>query len=1301
MNGKLLPILLVIWAQAAIRSADLLLYAPYDSTADAAIAGGDARSLGGLGLSFVAGLRGQAVALRDDCRYSVAGSFRPEEGTVAAWVRPQWDGTDPVTHYVFCLYGQRDLPHSWAINRFNLCCAGGRCVFSLFTQREGVTHHVGAPIANWRTGEWHHVAATWSKVNSGRPDAEMNLYLDGTLAGSLKGKQVDVGPTDTVMAVGRDQDASPDYANADLDDLFIYGRALSEDEIAQAVKAIGAGEPYDSPAKLPAERRVKEWWQAAWPFRVEVAVPPSDKERENVFVLCPLRVGGDLAALGVGGSVNESRLRVVEEGNVALPARIEDQVIEWQAPGASPAGAARKFRLYFQTSRYQVVRPLVTHREVVAGQAPPPAPPAPDYATLTYGKPWNFDDGTFSGIDQWGDKPEYLRNRKVENGVLSMDVSKDPFFIWGDMWGQVDRAHQKVAIDLSRFPVLEMKVRQSVGSATWELYGRPGTSSQLLHHEFPVTGTGWQRLRIDLKKDARWSGVLSAFRIDPTKNVDAHVEIDWVRLMAVTPVEHGRVETIGEPRGTPARLELTVPRTRVIAGAAQEVVVTVRDGAGKPVACQPVKVELAPPSGGNFVDSERQKSLALSPKARRGLTDNSGQLALRYVASRKARTAADVLKAQVEFAEAPEVRVGVNTIAGPPHHYLVQPSKVATLRPAQLPLTVSAQLVDEFGNPVREVRGIAWATDDGAAIAEAARGLDAKGQTKATWRGEEAKRWVYHVRVKDEQGLVGESAAICLLPARPRKDPVVLGPNGYFHKAQEGRAWLPLGGFYANWVGLPEGGEEGRRLISFVDATEEQLDHWLRFLASQGVTAMRFMLRAHTPKGMEPMDIIGHVNMPLFAKVLRYLDLARKYDIRFMLTLHEDYTKPAYYDRHALETFCLPHYQDEDLDKLPPHQRRFITDRKLIGLIGEKYTDPDVVACQDQYAQQIVGLLKDNPQLFAWEFENEMVDCPREWADRMAAVIRSVDPVTPICASHGGGGLHTADPLWWTAKTDISFYTYHLYGYVGTGSTSELIDYGGAADLLTCYGRMAGVCMLGESSGDEFSSYPKERDADRRYLMRDLIWFSLVNGNPGCFFWNSRGFEVEQFRLANKIASRLDWKTWRRHKPEVGIVVTHPLEDDKYYCSPQGASDYAMMCRYAQHFLGRGVDFDFTTEATSYSKSATLQAFAPPEATSRVGVSDGFQVRTNARDGCTEGLAYVRNFAGLWHWQQPERANMWLRNRKPAALVVRFNLPVKTIEVVATDLDTGMERAFSVSGQGQVDLGVTDHDWAVFWQSKQ
>lgn len=1296
-----LTVLLAV-ATLPAQAQNLLLHAPFDGSPDAAFARGSAAAAGGLA-PFVPGLRGEAVVLDTDCLLPMPGNFRVEAGTVAAWVRPHWDGGAPGPHYLFCLYGDTGLPRPWAVNRWTISFGGGRCDFSLFTEAEGETVSLVADIAGWQAGEWHHVAATWDGVNSGQADAQLRLYLDGQLSAQTEGRLITVGATGQVMAIGRDQDGSPDYGQADCDDLFIYGLALDPAEIAAGVAA--ARElPYQAEVLPTATREVAGWWDGSLPYRLRVALLEAEEARADVAIQCALRVGQDLCALGRPGVADERSLRVVEVatapgGNeplcVPLAARVEDGLVEWQAPGETAPGASRQFELYFQVLRYQYPQPLVAQLMGAMLPAGPQPPPLPDYATQTFGRGWDFDDGTFSGIDQWGNKPEFLRNRQVVDGVLSMDVTQDPWFIWGDMWGQVDTTHQRVAIDLDRFPILEMKVRQSVPQAKWQLYGRPGTSGDLLQYEFPVYGTGWQRVRIDLQQQARWHGVLSAFRIDPTQDVEAHVEVDWVRLLAVIPVSHGPLETLGAPTGEAAKLTLEVAQTTVSAGSEQDITATVTDADGRPVEGQPIRISLALGSGGGLAAAEWQASLELTAQARRGLTNSDGQLAVRYTASQSARPNADTLVAEAEFAAPVPARVTVSTRPGPPHHYRIDPTSVTLLCPREVPLQVSAQLVDEYDNRLPGERSLRWQTDAPGELTDSESRTNAQGLSRATWRGDESQRWVYAVRVEDGDGLRGQSAPICLLPGRPRSDPIVLGRNGYFRRGEKGPVWMPLGGFYANWVGLPEGGEEGRRLISFVDASEEQIVHWLDFLASQGVTAMRFMLRAHTPQGMEPMDVIGRVNRPLLARVLRYMDLARRHDIRFLLVIHEDYTKPAYYDRHALETFCLPQYEGGNLDRLPPHQRRFLRDRELIGDIREKYTDPDVVACQEQYTRELVGLLKDNPQLFAWEFENEMVDCPASWANHMAEVIREVDPVTPICASHGGGGLNTADPLWWTQQTDINFYTYHLYAH--TTSTSPELDYGAAVDLLACYGRMAGVCMLGESAGDEFSYYPAERDAERRYLMRDIIWFSLVNGNPGCFFWNARGAEVEQFRLAQQITAGLNWAQWERERAEVGLVVTHPLDDDKYYRTPQGRADYAMMGRYAQHYLGEGVDFDMTMDADSHPQPASLQEFRPPPGRSRVRPSKGWQVRANVQRGGAAGLAYVRNFAGIRHWEEPGRANMFLRERAPAPLRLRLNLPLSEVAVTATDLDTGEARVLAVSGQAELDLGTSDHDWALAW----
>ena len=215
--------------------------------------------------------------------------------------------------------------------------------------------------------------------------------------------------------------------------------------------------------------------------------------------------------------------------------------------------------------------------------------------------------------------------------------------------------------------------------------------------------------------------------------------------------------------------------------------------------------------------------------------------------------------------------------------------------------------------------------------------------------------------------------------------------------------------------------------------------------------------------------------------------------------------------------------------------------------------------------------------------------------------------------------------------------------------------------------------------------------------MRDLIWTSLVNGNPGCFFWNARGFEVEQFRLAGKVMASLDLSHWQRQPATVGIVVDHPLTDDKYYRTREGMADNWMMGRYAQHYRSRAESFEFTMAPDGYQATATLKALQPPAGTGPLTLGPGWQAAT-MQDQTGQGLAYVRNFAGLRQWTVPNKCDMFLRDRRPAPLTLTFRLPQGKLSVTATDLDTGEEKRMELAGDGKLDLGMNEHDWAVVWR---
>jgi hypothetical protein len=851
-----------------------------------------------------------------------------------------------------------------------------------------------------------------------------------------------------------------------------------------------------------------------------------------------------------------------------------------------------------------------------------------------------------------------------------------------------------VDIDLGRYHVLEIRLRQSLPQTTWCVYGRVKGTDSLLNLDFPVSGTGWQTLRIDLAKRAHWRGHITAFRIDPTMRVKATVDIAWVRLLAVDEATTGAVETLGQPSAPAASLTLDAPR-RAAVGSIQQVSVHVTDAAGRPVSGQPVTVSLQPGSGGTLSADPAQPSDGSQAGLQRGLTDAQGMLRVRYQASDQAGVAQDRLLASADFSKAKAVDESVSTAPGPAAMLVVTPVRATPMPPGQREFRITGQVADQYGNPLpAQGHHVSFTGPAGTTIQPTLAVTGPDGNVSVTLTFDPARCWVAWVDAVDAAGLRGRSAGVCYTPDH-RDWGVTVGRNGYF-VTSSGKGWLPLGGFYTNWVGdVPATGEAGRKLTSFVDTTDAEKIRWLTFLASQGVTAMRFMLRAHRPDGLEPMDIGGKVNPELYAEVLHYMDLARPFGIRFLLTLHEDYDKPMYYNANYRKLFCLPRWKGIDLNKLPPFQRRFVRDGRLIDNPAQKYTDPDVIACQDQYAREIVGLLKNNPQVFGYELENEQVNVPVAWVNHQCAVIRQVDPRTPICMSHGGGGLKTADPLYWRKNSSIDFYTYHLYP---DSPTQDPYDYGLAVDVLTRYGRMAGRCFLGESVGDQWSAGAPE--AMRRRVARDIIWLSIVEANPGVFFWNSRGDEVQEFRLARQITDGIDFSSWNRRSASTQVVVNHPLTADGWFQTSAGNAALNLMLHYTQHYLNLGADFDFVMNASPGDSAVTLNAYQPVAPQTRiVAPSPGFQAATDARADGSEGLCYVRNVAGVEIWTTEDLAQSRQVVRTVAAVpcVLQLALGPGTFNIAVTDLITGVTTAHTLAGDGRLDLGTTDHDFALRW----
>lgn len=80
--------------------------------------------------------------------------------------------------------------------------------------------------------QWHHLVFTFS-------DKKLSLYLDGVLQQSVSTSFPDIVYGLTGVAIGKDGDADKWYFNGSIDDLAIWNRALTADEVSKIYKGEG------------------------------------------------------------------------------------------------------------------------------------------------------------------------------------------------------------------------------------------------------------------------------------------------------------------------------------------------------------------------------------------------------------------------------------------------------------------------------------------------------------------------------------------------------------------------------------------------------------------------------------------------------------------------------------------------------------------------------------------------------------------------------------------------------------------------------------------------------------------------------------------------------------------------------------------------------------------------------------------------------------------------------------------------------------------------------------------------------
>ena len=219
-------------------SEGLLLHYPFDRDEGPVLtdASGSGRFGWAHGATWAAeGARGGGCRFDSNRQYIVADDAGLPSGdaprTMALWIKLDKLAPDPVT--ALLTYGRGSWNHmsgigmDWRVGRANL----------YFTQCGGVA------LSEWRMekpGNWHHLAYVYEGKGQHR------FYVDGRPGNGLSELR---GPIDTQLSgaviVGADPTGTGP-AGGVLDDVRIYGRALSEKEIAELAKGDQLGAEADA-----------------------------------------------------------------------------------------------------------------------------------------------------------------------------------------------------------------------------------------------------------------------------------------------------------------------------------------------------------------------------------------------------------------------------------------------------------------------------------------------------------------------------------------------------------------------------------------------------------------------------------------------------------------------------------------------------------------------------------------------------------------------------------------------------------------------------------------------------------------------------------------------------------------------------------------------------------------------------------------------------------------------------------------------------------------------------------------------
>ncbi len=565
--------------------------------------------------------------------------------------------------------------------------------------------------------------------------------------------------------------------------------------------------------------------------------------------------------------------------------------------------------------------------------------------------------------------------------------------------------------------------------------------------------------------------------------------------------------------------------------------------------------------------------------------------------------------------------------------------------------------------------------------------------------------------------------------------------DGRSFRRENGARYLPLGLFSCyfplGYVGeeLASDSQHGGDLMEFQHATVGVWRKLFRFLSEEdGISAIRLFPRGDSGgSAWEGLDIGGRVNLPLLQKIKAFLREAKAYGIGLQLCL---FTEPecSFYCEENTRTYWGRRLWDpEEIACASPSQRRFLENPGDLVTYDAFFTDPDVRACCHLFLDELLPLLRDVDGLFAVELYNESgwasphafppntfrwEDTPGylDWHRDMTEHVRRMLPGIPVCYSNPGVGLLGHDPVHWSREIKPDFFSLHVYPDIC--GAPEWLDYAAVTDAVLLYSASAVPTMLGEWEALELR---RAKDPSLvpllSLLSRDMAWFTLLSGAPGCIAWLARGFG--QYHAVKKIFGRLgpramipspklridvssaakEWESlWQTgegrclYPPELWCPDREATDGRHRFCVKAKSRSWEKLLRIELWSLETGIPYAFVSDPGS---ALTLEDAAPEDFIKEkpfFSPVPGYRAKAASFDSDEIRMVYLQNsvLAPVREGFLPDDRVLYsLRSRRKTPVTIQGTDPA--FRTTLFDLDEGTEHALPVNGV--LDLGETDHDY--------